>query len=282
MASYYQVVRRLPAPSGAQISNFIDYVASAHSWYRGIPFGPQGIPFYFYLDPNSGCERVFEQGRPVYRERESTAAHRERVGYLWYSNQAASACIISQPRGSPVLSSSRRPVSATREARIWRRCLGWFRSHVRTRPQGEGKVPSQLAGVLEDRGAEESSGSAIQSEEYRISVPDEVLRAGYAELTGMIHPYASSIGVWKALAEVEAIQRWLAETRSTEAVSEILRFLQESPEDKGRTEKRYGRLIFGYCPEVDRLVDPERQRMRNLAEQAIRRMLGLVYGTSPR
>ena len=276
MASYYQVVRRLPAPSDAQISNFIDYVASAHSWYKWIPVVPQGIPFYFYLDPNSGCERVFERGKPVYRERNNTAEHRDRCGYLQYSREAAAACIIYQSRGSSVISSSRRPVSATREGRIWTRCLRLFRSHVRTRPQGEGKVPPKLAGVLEDREAEESSGSAIQSEEYRISVPDEVLRAGHAELTGMIHPLASGIGMWMWIAGkplmVEGIQRWPAGTPGAETVLEILRFVRENPQVTGRT--------VGYCPEIDRLVDPERQRMRKLAEQAIHRMLDLVYGSS--
>ena len=86
MAEYMQVVRVLPRPSPEQISSFVAYVAGAHSWYKHLPLTPPGVQFFFFLDPNAGCDLLLGPGGTAkYRQRtESTQrfhhlAHYQRI-----------------------------------------------------------------------------------------------------------------------------------------------------------------------------------------------------------
>src|SRR3989442_90660 len=70
MADYMQVVRVLPRPSPEQISSFVAYVAGAHSWYKHLPLTPPGVQFFFFLDPNAGCDLLLGPGGTAkYRQR---------------------------------------------------------------------------------------------------------------------------------------------------------------------------------------------------------------------
>lgn len=288
MSTYLQEVRRLPPPSDAQIFGFIDYVAGAHSWYKHLPLIPPGILFHFFIDPNAGCDLVVESGKTRYRERKEegfhysdlpTAEYRQRFGYLQYSASAGTSILVRGPKDVLVVSSARGPVSVVKGAGIWKRLVRWCRSLTGT-PAAD--VESVL-GALE---AEKPLGPAIQSAaQARIGVPDEILEAGSVKLTGIIHPIASTVWVWRWYLNHPARSgpanlKWPPETGGPETVLKILRFLEENPREKGIDDKPDPELhLFGYNPEIHRLVDPERQRLKKLMEQAIRRVVGLIYAS---
>ena len=56
MRSYVDLARALPPPSEEQTRQFAAFLTSDHIWYR-LPIYPPS-PFVFFLDPNSGTERV--------------------------------------------------------------------------------------------------------------------------------------------------------------------------------------------------------------------------------
>lgn len=103
MAKYLSEIKNVPKPTEQQISNFINYVASVHSWYKHLPKTLPGVPFYFFIDPNAGCHiHVPWIGRPkavVYEVRPEkmishnnwmpTNEYRRQCGYLQYYTQAA-------------------------------------------------------------------------------------------------------------------------------------------------------------------------------------------------
>lgn len=67
LSRYQAIMETLPHPSHQQIENFIQFVCQAHSWYK--IFG-QRIPFYFFIDPYSGCDRfLLSDGRVLHEER---------------------------------------------------------------------------------------------------------------------------------------------------------------------------------------------------------------------
>ena len=49
LEEYLSLVSGLPRPTSQQIYNFVRFVASAHSWYKRLPYFMPGIPFIFSL-----------------------------------------------------------------------------------------------------------------------------------------------------------------------------------------------------------------------------------------
>src|SRR4051812_371805 len=80
---YVDSVADLPRPTLQQIGEFVEYVSTAHSWYKHLPLIPPGSPFTFYLDPNAGCEWIENGSRSHFRERLANAPERERFHYTW-------------------------------------------------------------------------------------------------------------------------------------------------------------------------------------------------------
>src|SRR5215472_1124014 len=58
---YLGLVRELPSPTPEQRQNFVDYVSTAHSWYKHLPLCLPGTRFYFYVDPSAGCDWITMQ-----------------------------------------------------------------------------------------------------------------------------------------------------------------------------------------------------------------------------
>lgn len=59
---YRRIVSNLPRPSDEQIENFVQFVCTAHSWYKKLPLFPPGVPFRFFVDPAAGFVASFEAG----------------------------------------------------------------------------------------------------------------------------------------------------------------------------------------------------------------------------
>jgi len=288
MVDYLQVVRTLSPPSPEQVKSFVDYVARAHSWYKHLPLIPPGTPFYFFLDPNAGCDLVVKSGRTRYCDRKEqgfhysdipTAEYRQRFGCLQYSADAGTSILVPRSKGILLVSSTRSPVSFSTGTRIWRRFAARLLSLTGFRPAG---ISADLAALLNALESEETQGPTIQSaEQGQIRVPSEILEAGRVELTGVIHPLASTIWVWNlASGRKLASSRWPAETGGRETVLKILRILRDNSglEPTQFVKGPDGDLMIGFHPELHYLVDPERRRLKKLMEEAIHRVTHLAYG----
>jgi hypothetical protein len=102
---YLALVQNLPLPSVEQRRAFIDYVATAHSWYKHLPGFLPGKPFYFFIDRSAGCDWLCRQdGSRAIAEREKegfhysdipTAEYRTRFGFLNYSCAQGTAVFLS-------------------------------------------------------------------------------------------------------------------------------------------------------------------------------------------
>ncbi len=46
------MVRRSPRPSERHMRSFARFVSEDHSWYKKLPFGGEGEPFFLYLSPH--------------------------------------------------------------------------------------------------------------------------------------------------------------------------------------------------------------------------------------
>jgi hypothetical protein len=60
--TYTDFIKELSTPTIEQTNNFVQYVATLHSWYKHLP-SERTIPFVFYFDPNVAKELVtLEEG----------------------------------------------------------------------------------------------------------------------------------------------------------------------------------------------------------------------------
>ena len=172
LAQYRRFMASLPPPSDQQIEAFVNFVSEAHSWYKHLPLLPPGIPFRFFLDPSSGCDRVRKpDGRLTWEERTentprfhytwmTTSDYRRRFGYLNYDAEAGTMILV--PSGGNMREYAQRPVFACSE--------GAFR------------------------------------------IPTEVAQAGSVPLTGVVHRVADYPWVWQRLLPEQPDGSWPAET----------------------------------------------------------------------
>jgi hypothetical protein len=64
---YVDVIKSLPRPTDAQCKKFVEYVATAHSWYKHLS-ADNPTTFYVYLDPGV---MVFGNGDEVTEDHNS-------------------------------------------------------------------------------------------------------------------------------------------------------------------------------------------------------------------
>jgi hypothetical protein len=55
LAEYREMIADLPLLAAWQINDLVEYVSADHSWYKHLPLLLPGHPFHFYLDPAAGC-----------------------------------------------------------------------------------------------------------------------------------------------------------------------------------------------------------------------------------
>lgn len=141
------------------MDEFVEYVASAHSWYKHLPLLPPGKRFMFYLDPNAGREWVVTQAGGGYRDRTSDTPERNRFHYTW------------QPTAEYI------------------ERFGHFQYFAAA---GTSFVVPVGEGVLDT-----STTARIQASEGDwINLPDAIRTAGAEHVTAVIHPQGQQPGLW--------------------------------------------------------------------------------------
>jgi len=95
---YRRLIAGLPRPSPQQMSDFAEYISTAHSWYKGMRTFPPWPVICIHLDPLAGHDRVLSpDGSIHYRVRADrgfhhkdipTADHLRRFGHLVFCHRA--------------------------------------------------------------------------------------------------------------------------------------------------------------------------------------------------
>lgn len=273
MVEYVQLVSKLPRPSAQQIESFVEYVAEAHSWYKHLPPTPPGVPFFFFTDPNAGSDLLLEpSGIAKYRERTESTPHlhynwrptdeyRHTFGYLQFFTPAGTWILVGEVDG---VVCSRIPGAAV-FAGSRPRGLAWGKVLATLLRRGRPVAVSE-----EVRRGESVMKSYKPPVEFFLDegwtyIPEEILRAGQIELTRLIHPYSSQPQLWKdCLGSTggEGLQ-WPEESGGRSTLERIVKIAQY-PSDDAKME-------------LERVLEPERRRQKQLMRLAIERVLDLIY-----
>ncbi|HVE77500.1 MAG TPA: hypothetical protein VNA89_01495 [Gemmatimonadaceae bacterium] len=241
---YLAEVRRLPRPSAAQIDAFVEYVASAHSWYKHLPLLPLGEPFVFYLDPNAGREWVDTEAGGGYRDRTSDTPERERFHYTW------------QPTAEYVERFGH---------------LDYFEA------AGTSFLVPLSHGVLDT-----STAARIRASDGEwVDLPDAIRTAGAVRLTAVIHPLGQEPDIWLGRFGKLGPSPWPGDTALPDrppddgVLAAILEIVRRVPSDAESLQglPELGELTTRWLPAYAR---EQKERMRG----AIGRALQWVYGPS--
>jgi hypothetical protein len=154
---YRSLLRRMPEPTHEQIEGFAGFVATAHSWYKHLPTWPPGVPMTFFLDPCAGMQRVVDRrGRVWYEYRHRHGFHYSSLKTAEYRDRFGTAA-FARGAGTGTL------VSLVRANR----------SRI---------APNDDEPLVFDRDRKEL-----------VALPEDVVEAGTALVSGAMHPRADLI-----------------------------------------------------------------------------------------
>ena len=236
MEAYRKTAAALPIPSEKQIGGFVDFVSSAHSWYKHLPLVPPGVPFHFFMNPHAACDmNLLPSGEIKYRKRRKNGFHYSE----WPTEEYLNAC-----------------------GHLDYRCFG------HTAP-----IVMPIKGALTEENIRVQLQGEAAKEKLSFQVPEEILRAGTIDLTGIIHERASYPFAWLLAESWGGLAKsdWPLETGGRATFISIL-------EAAHRSEHLEGERAASAHREMDALINPERQRLKRLMRDTVAKVLELVYG----
>jgi hypothetical protein len=246
-ATYRSKVAHLPPPTDEQIKDFAAFIAEAKSWYKHLPLFPPGVLFCFFMDPNAGTDRVIlGKGRVAFHPRTEGSSklhyswlasdtYRARFGYLSY------AC----PVGTRVYTNF--PYREEKGQNTW------------------------AQGLLDNN----PSLPAVQFPLKGLQVlPVEIFEQASALITGVIHPWAATVGCWHSLlrSPVNTLQ-WPEETGGSDIIDQIKARCVEVQ----RLKDSGGEVSCGDDPVLTKLLMPERERLLATMTRAMQQLRRLLY-----
>jgi len=253
--AYRKMAGGLPRPSDKQIAGFVEFVSSAHSWYKHLPLVPPGVLFHFFLNPNAACDVTMRAtGEIEYRKRRKIGFHYSE----WPTDEYLKKCGYLDYRCLEAVGTVVRPIDA-----------GITTENTRK------NTPGSTAGRGKDIATliREQIQMEAEIEARSLKVPEEILLAGTVSLTGIVHRYACLLNVWHWRGSPGNLKDsdWPAETGGRATLARILDVVRLSGQDDSDGRE-------AACRQIDALIDPERQRLRRLMREAVERVLELVYG----
>ncbi|MBN1511066.1 MAG: hypothetical protein JXB13_03555 [Phycisphaerae bacterium] len=247
------MVEAIPPPTAQQIQDFASFVSEAKSWYKHLPLLPPGEPFWFFIDPWAGLDRILgRRGQVVYVNRTSetlqfhytwmtTEDYRSRFGRLAFACAAGTELFL--------------PVS------------------VRLTDNRE------IRGVLANN---PSRASVHTTEETEYRLPPEVLNAGTTRVTGVIHKLTGTPWVWLGFLPDNADSvGWPEETGGSETIGRIIarcHTIQREATQSGAAEGN--QKLDAIDEELTTLLAPERRRLQREMVLSMNRIVTLLYGGS--
>jgi hypothetical protein len=239
---YRAALSGVARPTPDQMRAFAQYVSNAHSWYKHLPMLPPGVPFNFYLDPGAGMQRTLTQHGAV----EVSVRTNRGFHYSWLPTAEHRAkfgyLAFAQSRGTTV---------ALQQA------------------SGDTLVPSDDRASFYD-----PARAAI------LPIPDAVLAAGTAFVSGIVHAYAQTT-MWRIEFDGSRREAWPEESGGIEQLEKIERRIRELASNPAlRKEPSLAeRAEIGVSSDMElhALLRPERERQQRLMIEACRRVVDLVY-----
>lgn len=255
LSEYRALIAGFPRPTEEQVIEFCRFVPSAKSWYKHLPINPPGMPFFFYIDPWAGLDRILAaRGRAIFVQRLESTPPEDRFHYTWMPTE-------------------------TYRARFGRLAFACEASTAMAIPAtvspGDGSGPVH-EGVFDNSVA---SPIIYATADRPCRLPPEVLAAGCAWLTAVIHPRCSYLGTWHWRLRTP----WTGpEELRTEREAAIAATVEAYPAipaliDEFLAELQGDGMIERLERQMDALLAPERERMHQEMVRAIQRMLGIVY-----
>jgi hypothetical protein len=229
---YSALVAKLPRPTEAQMMAFATFVCGAHSWYKHLPMYPPGKPIQFFLDPGSGMDLNFHGGRVEATPRLAKGFH-----YSWI------------------------PTHQYRER---------FGHLAFSRSGGTTVYSPAPDGTATAAGDDVPSVYDAETQSLR-RIPPEVLEAGRAWISGLVHAEGASPAWLLMFATQKARATWPEESGGPPALTSILARCEER-EDLGWTSNDDEELI--------RLLAPERKRQHDGMVDAMLRVAAFA-GLAP-
>jgi len=160
LGEYRALLAGVPEPSREQIEAFARFVSTAHSWYKHLPLLPPGVPMTLFLDPGAGAQLIIDRrGRIRQVNRRKRGFHYSWLRTAEYRDRFGHAAFARSAGTGTVVSLMR--------------------------AEGSQLIPSDDKPAIFDPARGEL-----------LALPDEVLEAGVAQVTGVMHPRASLPALW--------------------------------------------------------------------------------------
>jgi hypothetical protein len=245
LGEYRELLAGVPEPSLEQIEAFARFVSTAHSWYKHLPLLPPGVPMTLFLDPGAGAQLHRRQGR-------------------------------THTAGQPP--KARLPLLLAKDGRV----PGPFRSRRLRQERWHGTVVSLIRADGSQLIPSDDKPAIFEPHQAElVALPDEVLEAGVAHVSGVVDPRASLPALWRLSRNSDASRvDWPAESGGAAVLAQILERVRalsghpkriEPPLDADRDH-----LIGGCDLVLYRLLTPERERQRAGMVAALERVVDLV------
>ena len=280
LGEYRELLAGVPEPSREQIEAFARFVSTAHSWYKHLPLLPPGVPMTLFLDPGAGAQLIVDRrGRIRQVNRRKHGFHYSWLRTAEYRDRFGHAAFARSPGTGTVVSLMR--------------------------AEGSQLIPSDDKPAIFDPGRGEL-----------LALPDEVLEAGVAQVSGVVHPHASLPALWRFSKNLDASHvDWPTESGGATVLAQILERVRALSADPNLIEKvdvgldrpaeRHGATVVAQIlervralsahpkrskPPLDRdqyqlmgcdlvlhrLLTPERERQRVGMVEALERVVDLV------
>ena len=202
LGEYRELLAGVPEPSREQIEAFARFVSTAHSWYKHLPLLPPGVPMTLFLDPGAGAQLIVDKrGRIRQVKRRKHGFHYSWLRTAEYRDRFGHAAFARGAGTGTVVSLMR--------------------------AEGSQLIPSddRLAIFHPGRGE-------------LLALPDEVLEAGVAQVSGVVHPRAALPALWGFSTNLDASRvDWPPESGGATALAQILERVRALTADPNLIER---------------------------------------------
>jgi hypothetical protein len=247
LPTYRQLVSHLPAPSEDQVEAFVDFVSHAHSWYKHLRLTSPRSTFQFFLDPQAGMQRVgHPDGTVSAQPRTERGFHYSWIPTQQY-RQRFGFLAFSQAQGTAAYMKA-----ATGD---------WF-----IPSDGDPAVINTTKGTLQ-------------------LLPPEVLEAGAARVSGLIHTIGANSDFWAHyLLGDDELPFWPEESGGRATMEKMRQRCEELHANRAlkqrklasdhpkRSEMDLSMIDYPFYL----LVEPERERQLGGMADAIHRLVALL------
>ena len=202
LGEYRELFAGVPVPPHEQIEAFVRFVSTAHSWYKHLPLLPPGVPMTLFLDPGAGAQLVLDRrGRIRQVNRRKHGFHYSWLRTAAYRDRFGHAAFARGAGTGTVVSLMR--------------------------AEGSQLIPSDDKPAIFDPGRGEL-----------LALPEEVLDAGVAQVSGVVHPHASLPALWRFARNLDASHvDWPTESGGAIVLAQILERVRALSTDPSLIEK---------------------------------------------